>query len=179
MNEYNFSGKWIYDLNEDLRGSDRSCAVLSGALLDDILKNLLKKYLLKPENEKNDKLFGASSLFGSFALRIELSRRLNLITDEIRNALDSIRRIRNKAAHQADFTFESDSNTDVVSNIVKALALEKRVPDMLKKPYDGSKGNFVAATIVLKSCLAIDLDKITTTSFQPNNALAKFSRSEG
>ena len=32
---HTIGGKWLDDLNQDLSGSERSCAVLAGAILDD------------------------------------------------------------------------------------------------------------------------------------------------
>lgn len=79
MNDkYTIGGKWLQDLNDDLEGSDRACAVLAGAVVDDHLKTLLEKYLIPPDTN-NDKLLGRSSPIDSFAARIELARRLNLM----------------------------------------------------------------------------------------------------
>ena len=88
MNSYTIGGKWLDDLNADLTGSDRACAVLAGAVVDDRLKTLLQKYLLPSRVENEDKLLGRSSPLESFSSRIELARRLNLVSEETRKSLD-------------------------------------------------------------------------------------------
>jgi mannitol operon repressor len=103
---HTIGGKWLDDLNRDLTGSERSCAVLAGAILDDRLKTLLENYLLAPE-QREDKLLGRSGSLGSFAARIELACRLNLISRKTRKALDWIRDIRNDASHETLFTFDT------------------------------------------------------------------------
>ena len=123
MKAHTIGGKWLSDLNVDLDGSDRSCAVLAGAVLDDKVKLLLKAYLLPPLKQAEDRLFGRFGALESFSSRIELSRRLNLITENTRKALDWVREVRNAAAHNSVFAFNDSSNKDRVANIVKALEL--------------------------------------------------------
>ena len=170
MDEYITKGKWLDDLNEDLQGSDRSCAVLAGAILDDFLKTLLQRYLLVPANKKDDKLLGPSGPIDSFSARIELAHRLNLISAQTRKALDWVRDIRNQAAHQMDFRFDSDSNKDKVANIVSILKLTQ-VDELLKKPYEGVKGNFVAMTILMAAGLNVEIGEIGMTTFRPVDAI--------
>ena len=172
MDKYIIKGKWLDDLNEDLQGSDRSCAVLAGAIMDDLLKTLLQRYLLVPANKKDDKLLGHSGPIDSFSARIELARRLNLISEHTRKALDWVRDIRNQAAHQTDFRFDSDSNKDKVANIVSSLKPYTQVDELLKKPYEGVKGNFVAMTILMAVGLNIEIGEIGMTTFRPVDAIA-------
>lgn len=167
-------GKWLDNLNEDLLGSDRSCAVLAGAILDDLLKSLLQRYLLPPAKKKDDRLLGRSGFIDSFSARIELAHRLNLIKEHMRKALDWVRDIRNEAAHETDFTFDSDSKKDRVTNIVSILKLENKADALLKKPYEGVKGNFVAATILMVACLQIEIEEIRMTEFRPIDPMANF-----
>jgi hypothetical protein len=171
MNTHEFGGKWLADLNDDLRGSDRSCAVLAGAVLDDRVKQLLLAYLLPPKKQTEDRLLGRSGALESFSSRIELSGRLNLITENTRKALDWVRDIRNEAAHNSTFAFGDSSNHDRVTNIVKALELKKRAPDLLKPPYEGPKGEFVAAVVVLMTGLELETLEMKRTAHQPIDAV--------
>jgi hypothetical protein len=134
MDSYTIGGKWLADLNADLSGSDRSCAVLSGAILDDRLKALLQKYLLSARNKRGDELLGRSGPIESFSSRIELARRLNLMSEESRKSLDWVREIRNDAAHNVDFNFDDNSVRDKVANILSVLSLRKRAPTLLNAP---------------------------------------------
>lgn len=176
--EYTIGGKWLEDLNNDLEGSDRSCAVLAGAVVDDYLKTPLMKYLISPDNN-NDKLLGRFAPIDSFAARIELARRLNLISADMRKALDWVRDIRNKAAHRTNFEFDNNSNKDIVTNIITLLDLENKVPDIFIKPYDGTKGNFVGAVVMLIACLNIETCEIKQTTFSPINAIGNIRVNNG
>ena len=175
MNSYTIGGKWLDDLNAELSGSDRACAVLAGAVVDDRLKTLLQKYLLPPRVKSSDKLLGRSSPLESFSSRIELAQRLNLITEETRKSLDWVRDIRNDAAHKGDFSFDSDAIRDRVNNILMAMRLSERAPSLLRPPYDLPKGRFVAAMVVLVGGLDVEIGETVQTQHVPINAIANAS----
>jgi hypothetical protein len=176
-----FGGKWLSDLNADLHGSDRSCAVLAGALLDEQVRSLLLAYLLPPDKKNEDRLLGRSGALESFSSRIELSCRLNLITEDTRIALNWVREIRNDASHKPDFSFNEDAIRSRVENIIDMLDLKKRAPDMFLTPYDSRKGAFVAAVTILISGLQLEVIETQRTSHQPNDAMntATFSFQDG
>ncbi|MDF1591782.1 MAG: DUF4145 domain-containing protein [Desulfobacterales bacterium] len=179
MNTYTISGKWLNDLMEDLSGNDRACVILAGAVLDDRVKTLLQKYLLPPRGEKEDKLLGPSRPLESFASRVEIARRLNLISEDARKSLDDIRHIRNRAAHKIDFSFGANSVMDRVNNVLQTMQLQIRAPSLLTPPYNSPKGKFVAAVVILVLCLDIEIGETGTTVHSPTNALANFSFSNG
>ncbi|MBI4844333.1 MAG: DUF4145 domain-containing protein [Nitrospirae bacterium] len=174
-NSYRIEGQWLNDLEADFSGSDRACAVLGGAIADDYVKMLLKKYLLPPQEKKKDKLLDRSSPLESFASRIELARRLNLITKETRKSLDWVRDIRNDAAHETDFSFSNDSAKDRVSNILQAMKLKEKKCPLLLSPYDTPKGQFIAAVIMLVACLNIEIGETTQTQHEPTDAISNAS----
>jgi len=78
--------------------SDRACAVLGAALIDERLKQLFDRRL----HYSNEALLVHSGVLGSFYSRISVARALMWITDDIRFDLDQVRDIRNKFAHNAD-----------------------------------------------------------------------------
>ncbi len=159
-------GKWLDDLNQDLSGSERSTAVLAGAIVDDRLKTLIGRHL-KPPRVKGDELLGRSKPLESLASRISLANRLGLISDGSAKALDWIRDIRNQAAHDQDFTFENQSINDKVTNIMDALELKEKAPSLLTGPYDSPRGHFVAATVMLVSVLELEIDGVETVARVP------------
>ena len=175
MSKLKFGGKWLDDLNQELRGSDRACAVLAGAILDERLKTLISTYLLPAKNKKQDKLLGRSSPLESFSSRIELARRLNLISEEKRKALDWVRDIRNDAAHVPDFAIDNDSYRDKIENLIKELNIKEKAPDLLVEPYNGVKGNFVAVIIMLTISLEIEIKETNQTKHEPTNAISNFT----
>jgi Domain of unknown function (DUF4145) len=181
MDSYTIGGKWLADLNADLSGSDRSCAVLAGAILDDRLNALLQNYLLPARNKNDDKLLGRSGSIESFSSRIELARRLNLITEESRKSLDWVREIRNDAAHKVDFNFDDSSVRDKVANTLRVLLLKERAPALLNAPYNTHKGQFVAAVVMLVAGLEIEIGETHRTTHVITDALSKgiFRAAEG
>jgi hypothetical protein len=178
MSTNKFGGQWLRDLNSDLEGSDRACAVLAGAILDDRLRLLLQAYLRPPKSKKTDRLLGRGGALESFAACIELSRRLNLIDEITRTSLNWVRDIRNDAAHKADFSFVDASVKAKVANILTALNLKVRAPFLLTKPYDTAKGNFVAGVVILVLGLETETKDTKRTSYIPNYDIGSVTFSE-
>lgn len=175
MNAHAIEGKWLDDLNADLSGSDRSCAVLAGAILDDRLCQLINLYPLPPSKRGEDRILGRGGIAESFSSRIELARRLSLTTESMAKALDWVRELRNDAAHSINFAFDTDSARDKVENIVSTLRLRERASRFLEAPYTGIKGNFVASTVVLAAFLQIGASEVKRTEHHPVGALENFT----
>ena len=172
VDSYSFGGKWLRLLSVELGGSDRACAVLAGAVLDDRLKSLLTGYLVPPVNPKEDRLLGRSGALESFSARIELAFRLALITREVRDALDWVRDIRNDAAHSEEFSFSSNQTRDRVRNIDAAARPRTPLPTSLIGEFgDTPKGHFVADVMMLVIALEIEATESGRTKHEPLNVL--------
>lgn len=79
--------------------SDRACAVLGAALIDERLKQLFNGRL----HYSNKELLSSSGgVLGSLGSRILVARALTWISDDVRFDLDQVRKIRNIFAHNAD-----------------------------------------------------------------------------
>lgn len=165
-------GKWLDDLNEELTGSDRSCAILAAAVLDERLATLLRARFCPPVG-KEDKLLGRGGAIESFSSRIEVGYRIGLLSESIRKALDWLRDIRNDAAHRTEFTFSADAVRARVENVVVALELRSRCPRMLQGPYDSPKGHFVAAAVTLTCMLEAAATEDLRLSAQPPVDMAR------
>jgi DNA-binding MltR family transcriptional regulator len=166
-----YSGKWIDDLNLELNGSDRACAVLAGAIVDDRLKGLLQKYLLPSKSAKEDKLLGRSSPIESLSSRIELAYRLGLIGEEMSSSLHWIRDIRNLAAHEESFSISEQSCRDKIRNVIQSLKIDKNAPKLLQAPYDSNRGMFIAAIIMIAIAIDLETVNIEQTINVPVNAI--------
>jgi hypothetical protein len=154
---YTIGGKWLDDLRAELQGSDRACAVLAGAILDDRLKALLAGYLLPPQVEREDRLLGRSGAVESFSARIELAYRLGLVSAATRRSLDWTRDIRNDAAHQPEFGFDIDSVRDRVQNLASLIRLNDIVPEGVRSEFgESAKGRFVLSVMMLAAALQIE-----------------------
>ena len=87
--------------------SDRACAVLGAALVDERLRHVFDRRL----HFENTELLSHHGVLGSFSSRIKVARALDWIADDVHNDLKQVRDIRNKFAHHADhlLSFADDS----------------------------------------------------------------------
>lgn len=101
--------------------SDRACAVLGAALIDERLKRLFDRRL----HYLNEALLSHSGVLGSFSSRISVACALTWITDDVRFDLDQVRDIRNKFAHNADhqLSFADQSIADKCRTLKVARTL--------------------------------------------------------
>lgn len=99
--------------------SDRGAVIVSAALIDEILLEILKKRLLPASNPKNDELFKNGSLT-DFGARAHLAYRIGLIRKSARDSLLRIAQIRNTFAHISDHRGFSDQKTqDQIRDLAK------------------------------------------------------------
>jgi DNA-binding MltR family transcriptional regulator len=106
--------KLRFELNKE---TDRGCALLATAFLDNILKELLRVYLVDDEKCFHDLSSGTGGL-STFSSRIELSFLLGLISPMQRRDINLIKKIRNDFAHSMEIiSFEDEA----ISNRVKEL----------------------------------------------------------
>ena len=86
--------------------TDRGCALMAAAYLDDQLEALLRRVLLVDTKALDELLSGLGPL-ATFSSRIELCYLLGLIPAQCRRDLHEIRRIRNRFAHETEpLTFD-------------------------------------------------------------------------
>lgn len=84
--------------NTLINESDRGCALMSAAYLDECLGRLLRSYFIDDTKVIN-KLFDYNGACGTFSSKIELAYGLGLIPKNVRLDLTLLRRIRNDFAH--------------------------------------------------------------------------------
>lgn len=100
--------------------SDRACAILAAAALDESLRRLLKKFLVPASGRADALLEGASAPLSSFSARIEAAFRLGLVSERFARDLQLIRKIRNDFAHDLEkSTFADAAVADRVNELVK------------------------------------------------------------
>jgi DNA-binding MltR family transcriptional regulator len=110
---------------------ERSIAILGGTFLEMALEHTLKAFL--PENEKEvDRLFEYNQPLGNFSSKISLAFCLGLIDKMIKEDLNTVRKIRNKFAH--------DLYADFDDNQIKAWCNNLRFHkiSMMMDPPEGS-----------------------------------------
>ena len=85
---------------EEFQGeSDRACAVLAAAFLDQLLEKLLRAFFIDNKKVISKLLYDQRPL-GNFSSRIHAAFALDLIADVEYRDLHLIRKIRNDFAHQ-------------------------------------------------------------------------------
>jgi DNA-binding MltR family transcriptional regulator len=121
---------WLsFFIEEFDKESDRAAVILTAAMLDESLKELIEAFLI-PCSSSDDPLFdGANAPVGTFSSRIECAYRLGLISKNFAKCLHVMRKIRNSFAHDvAGCKFASPS----VASRIRALKLATNTPDTLE-----------------------------------------------
>jgi DNA-binding MltR family transcriptional regulator len=86
--------------------SDRGCALMAAAYLDERLADLLKAYLID-DNSVVSNLFKFNGPFSTFSSRIDGAYTLGLLPKNVRADIQLVRKIRNDFAHVSKpITFE-------------------------------------------------------------------------
>ena len=136
------------------QGSDRSCAIVVAAILEERLKKLLSARFL-PNASKHDPLFdGPNAPLGSFSAKIDMAFRIGLISHKFTRDLHLIRIIRNAFAHNfSPLSFDSadiqsrvmelDRSHQIFERSAKARRMtHTRLPGRIDS---GTKGHFLLA----------------------------------
>ena len=93
---------FIDDLNSTLeKESDRGIILICASTIDSVLRDLIEKYLNKNKGRKKEisKLFEYPNPLSSFASKIQMSYCLGLISKDIYEDFERVRKIRNNLAH--------------------------------------------------------------------------------
>lgn len=94
--------------------TDRGCALMASAYLEDRLEFLIKSFLVE---EASNSLFEFNGPFGTFSSKITTAYALGLVPKNLNTDLNILRKVRNEFAHRADLTdFESSGIKERVSS---------------------------------------------------------------
>jgi len=130
MNDQLEFGQLILEYVKQLREeSERGAVIVSAALMDEALEELIKAKLV-PSPEKKDELFiGAYAPLDNFSAKIDFAYRIGIIGFSIRASLHLLRKLRNDFAHSAlQMSFDSSSVRDRIRELFK---LNKELLDVL------------------------------------------------
>ncbi len=124
---------WLRFFNEEfMKESDRAAVILTAAMLDESLKELIEAFLIPCSSSEDPLLDGANASIGSFSSRIECAYRLGLISNTFAKCLHIIRKIRNSFAHDvAGCKFSSHS----VNSRIQSLKVSTNTPAELEGEY--------------------------------------------
>lgn len=88
-------GEFLKEFQDE---TDRGCALVALALLDERLKEILYAFLADTSTAK-DLIDGFNAPLGTLSSRIKACHSMGLISESEHNNLDTLRRIRNEFAH--------------------------------------------------------------------------------
>jgi DNA-binding MltR family transcriptional regulator len=113
--------------------TDRGKACVGDALLDEVVKELFLKRLLK-EKKELDEMLGQSEPLGNHGARLKLAYLLGWIGPETYADSRDIRRIRNAMAHQLDVdSFDHPKVRDLVDGLRLAKDVRLTVAGQTKR----------------------------------------------
>ena len=79
--------------------TDRGCALVAGAALEQVLGGLLTAFFVNDDNLYKDLLHNPTAPISTFSARIRLCRGLGLLSEDVYHDLETVRYVRNQAAH--------------------------------------------------------------------------------
>jgi hypothetical protein len=147
--------KAAFDFRTTLNAeTDRGCALMAAAYLDDQLGELLRAYFVD-DLRIIDELLGPAAPLGSFSSRVDLAYSLGLIGPHGRRELHLIRKIRNDFGHRyAPMSFNDAA--------IRSRCLELRAHQIF--PASRPRGTF---TRTVMGILATLHTRITSVGHRP------------
>ena len=117
-----FDPTWERMLDELSGESERACAIVGVAYLDDLLGVLLEHYLIENQDAYRDLLDpdNINAPLSSFGARVTMAYALGLVSHSQFGALRKLKKIRNRFGHDIDMSF-SDAQVASLSLELKAL----------------------------------------------------------
>jgi hypothetical protein len=111
--------EFILFLDSLKQESARGEVLISATMLDDLLAQSIKARLLDHDDATN-LLDGFNAPLGTFSARILAAFALGIISEREYKDLDTLRKIRNKFAHNVHVSFEDQQIADLSKNLTFA-----------------------------------------------------------
>lgn len=111
--------------------SDRGCALVAAEFLSDALKHYLRVKFTKegaPKSLQNRLLEGLLGPLDSLAMRTNICRAIGLIGPKTFKAINDIREIRNRCAHQTSFSLQDVDIQQYIGALASYLSDMKSEP---------------------------------------------------
>jgi DNA-binding MltR family transcriptional regulator len=140
--------------------SDRGCALFAAAYLDNALFDLLYRSLVENKNVGAD-LFQGTAPLANFSARIKFAFYLGKLSAPCRADLDTIRKIRNRFAHDAELiSFDSQSVGDLCQNLVFSYHVKEELP----------RAHFTAAALGILAKIHLETLQSVAPSQKPDDS---------
>ena len=135
--------------------SDATSVIICSSVIDLILKELIEKRLVNDSKGRTEELFDDSNgPFNTFSNKIKYCYYSGIISKEIRDELNIIRKIRNKFAHSIlSLTFSDEDTKQLINSM--SLFRNTNPPEDLIKESENPKSLFrLTAMVVINKILA-------------------------
>ena len=105
----------LHAITAEIQGSsDRACALVWGALVEDALRRAITLCLDRLNEAEADDFFGENGPAGTFSNKIKIGYALKIYARQAKDDLNIIREIRNAFAHsQIPLSFKDQEITDI------------------------------------------------------------------
>ena len=141
--------QWKESLEEFQAESDRGCALLGAAFLDEQLRVLLEAFLVD-DPKRIGKLLSGFGPLATFEARTSLAYALGFLSDEERRDLDLLRKVRNDFAHNLHgVSFRSPEVEDRCKELASCNI------GLLPGGADHARNRFTLAVVQLASIVAL------------------------
>lgn len=149
----------------------RTIVIVGASKIDDLLSQILCKYLLPKTAKKNDQdeLLEGDRPLATFSSRIKIIYRLGLIDKSLYDILEIIRNIRNSSAHKLSFDIKKSPLREYITNLYNKilkrksfkLTKERYFAGEFSYPNDEIKCIFLTVCVLLESVYA-NIEKVKT-----------------
>ncbi len=109
--------------------SERGTVIVSAALMDEALEDLIKARLVSSPGHEDELFAGPYAPLGSFSAKTDFAYRLGLIGLSTRNSLHQIRKLRNDFAHSS--VIESFDSSKVKNRVRELFKLNQNMLDII------------------------------------------------
>ncbi len=126
-------------LDEFNKESDRGVALITVAMLDDLLEKIILAFLI--ETAESPRLVtGFNAPLGTFSARSIACYSLGLISEPEYRECDNLRKIRNEFAHNVHQSFEDQKVKDICRNLTYAVQGTPESPITRQRPIHYGRG---------------------------------------
>lgn len=148
LEEFTTARHWDITLRKEFeKESDRAAVILTSSMLDSALTSLLRSFLVDTPNSEDELIERPNAPLSTFSAKIDISRRLGLISNKFCRDLHIIRRIRNEFAHNiAGCSFSDTTIRSRVFELCKSSGIIERNPKKRKDFPDGPRGDFLVVS---------------------------------
>lgn len=133
--------------------TDRGCALVGGAALEQVLGGLLNAFIVNDRAVAREILDSPNAAGRTFSARTHLCRGIGLLSGDLYHDINSVRYIRNQAAHfdfrrkrGFNFTFERE---DIAARCREFRSVPKDCVDLV-----GPREIFQILVVIVVACLA-------------------------